>query len=122
MHRDRESDSRVSLAEAQEAILAGTFARHTPHTIVTRGDLERELAVTHARGFAIDNEEMEEGVRCLAVPVFDRHSEVVGAISVSGPTSRMTLERVEKFVPLVRKIAGDFSRQLGCETSEASAS
>jgi IclR family acetate operon transcriptional repressor len=105
----------------QEAVLAGTFPRHTPHTIVTRADLERELAAIRARGYAIDNEEMEEGVRCLAVPVFDRRGDVTGAISVSGPTSRMTLERVEGFVPLARSIAADLSRQLGHEAGEVSA-
>lgn len=105
--------------QQQEAVLNGPLPRHTQHTLATRADLERELGAIHARGYAVDNEEMEEGVRCLAVPVFDRRNEVVGALSVSGPTSRMTVERVEGFVPLVRSIAGQLSRQLGYETAEA---
>jgi IclR family acetate operon transcriptional repressor len=105
----------------QEAILAGPFQRYTQHTLVVREDLERELAAIRARGYAVDNEEMEEGVRCLAVPVFDRRGDVTGAISVSGPTSRMTAARVEGFVPLVRSIADQLSRQLGYEPGEVSA-
>jgi IclR family acetate operon transcriptional repressor len=99
-----------------EPVLGASLRRHTARTIVTRAALEAELASIRKAGFSIDNEEMEEGVRCLAVPVFDRRRECVGAMSVSGPTTRMTSERVEKLAPAVRQIADDLSRQLGFET------
>jgi DNA-binding IclR family transcriptional regulator len=96
-------------------ILQGPFKRYTPHTLVNRAAIEKELAQIRRLGYSVDNEEMEEGVRCLAVPIFDRRRQVIGALSVSGPTTRMTLERVEKLAPNVRAIAGELSRQLGFE-------
>ena len=98
-----------------EPVLNAPMRRYTPRTLVTRAALEAELAAIRKRGYSVDNEEMEEGVRCLAVPVFDRRKDCVGAISVSGPTTRMTVERVEKLAPTARQIAHELSRQLGFE-------
>jgi IclR family acetate operon transcriptional repressor len=101
-----------------EPVLAGPMHRYTARTIVTRAELEAELDTIRRRGYSIDNEEMEEGVRCLAVPVFDRRRECVGAMSVSGPTTRMTSDRVEKLALSARTIADELSRQLGYEGEE----
>jgi DNA-binding IclR family transcriptional regulator len=102
--------------EFAEPVLAGPMRRYTARTLVTRSALERELELIRRSGYSVDNEEMEEGVRCLAVPVYDRKNRCVGAMSVSGPTSRMTTERVERLAPVVRQIADELSRQLGFET------
>ncbi len=99
-----------------EPVLAGPMRRYTARTLVTRPAVERELALIRQNGYSVDNEEMEEGVRCLAVPVFDRKNQCVGAMSVSGPTSRMTSERVERLAPTMRQIADELSRQLGFKT------
>lgn len=96
-----------------EGALQGPFVPHTPHTLTTRDAIERELAHIRRAGYSVDNEEMEEGVRCLAVPIFDRRRMVIAAMSVSGPTSRMTTERVEKLAPIVRNVADELSRQFG---------
>jgi IclR family acetate operon transcriptional repressor len=104
--------------EFAEPILAAPMRRYTQRTIVTREGLEFELATIRKRGYSIDDEEMEEGVRCLAVPVFDRRADCVGAVSVSGPTTRMTAERVAKLAPTACTIADELSRQLGYESTE----
>ena len=65
----------------------------TPHTITTREALLEELAICRQRGFAMDNEEIELGMRCLAAPVYDIHHHVIATISTSGPVSRMSRER-----------------------------
>jgi len=96
-----------------EPILNSQMRRYTAKTITTRPALEAELAEIRSRGYSIDNEEMEDGVRCLAVPVYDRRHECVGAMSVSGPTTRMTMERVNKLAPTALTIADELSRQLG---------
>ncbi|GAB3668154.1 IclR family transcriptional regulator [Halopiger thermotolerans] len=60
----------------------------TPQTITSRDELDAELERTRERGFAVDDEERLEGLRCIAAPIrFD--SDVIGAISVSGPTARI---------------------------------
>jgi IclR family acetate operon transcriptional repressor len=102
--------------EAVEPVLAAPMRRYTNKTIVGRAALEAELAIVKKNGFSVDNEEMEDGVRCLAVPIFDRRRECVGAMSVSGPTTRMTTERVEKLAITARAIADELSRQLGFES------
>jgi IclR family transcriptional regulator, acetate operon repressor len=102
-------------SEFVASALGGPFRRFTPRTLTSPAAVERELAHVRRLGYAVDNEEMEEGVRCLAVPIFGRRGEVAGAMSVSGPTTRMTPERVGQLGPAARRIADELSRQLGFE-------
>jgi IclR family transcriptional regulator, acetate operon repressor len=94
-------------------VLAAPMRRHTSNTIATREALEVELERIRHDGFALDNEEMEEGVRCVAVPVFDRRGEIAAALSVSGPTTRMTLQRAMSIAPVAKGIALELSQALG---------
>ncbi|MCG1003224.1 MULTISPECIES: IclR family transcriptional regulator [Halobacterium] len=66
----------------------------TEHTITDREELHDELDEIRAEGFSYDREERIHGLKCIATPVF-HGEEVAGAISVTGPTSRMSEERVE---------------------------
>jgi len=87
--------------------------RRTPNTITDRGRFLAELATIRARGFSVDNIENEDGIRCVGAPIFDHRRQVVGAISISGPATRMTLERVRRLGPEVRQAAERMSRALG---------
>jgi IclR family acetate operon transcriptional repressor len=88
--------------------------RRTPRTITDRRRLWSELATTRSRGYAIDNVENEEGVRCVAAPIFDHRGRVAGAVSLSGSTRTVTLARVRRSLgPLVRQAAGRISRAVG---------
>src|SRR5471030_3156075 len=81
------------------AILARTgMPAQTEHTITSPDALVAELALVRERGYAIDDAEQEPGVRCVAVPVPSRLPGNA-AISVSGPSSRVTTERVAQIVP-----------------------
>ncbi len=83
------------------AILARTgMPAQTEHTITSPEELIAELAVIRARGYAIDDAEQEDGVRCVAVPVPSRLPGNAG-ISVSGPSSRLTAERVAQIAPVL---------------------
>jgi DNA-binding IclR family transcriptional regulator len=67
-------------------------------------------------GFAVDNEEYEPWVRCIAAPVRDYSGKVVASIGLSGPISRFSLERIEhKLAPLVKTAATKLSERLGYE-------
>ncbi|WP_123538642.1 IclR family transcriptional regulator [Halosimplex salinum] len=70
----------------------------TAKTITDRDELETELDDIRERGYAIDNEERVEGVRCVAAPITTDNT-VVGAVSVSAPKSRMNGERFEETIP-----------------------
>ncbi len=67
----------------------------TEATITTIEDLQIELQRVRERGYAIDNMENEPGVRCVGAPIFNHQSQVIAAISVSGPASRITPSQVE---------------------------
>ena len=72
---------------------------------------EGETAIeTYLQSF---DEENEEGVRCIAASLRDYHNEVKYAFSISGPTSRMTRERVEELSVDVRKVQEELSMELG---------
>lgn len=85
----------------------------TAKTLVSPQLLLRELARSRERGFALDDEEREVGVCCVAAPIFDRFGRCIAALSISGPITRMSLERAISLGSLVRHIADTCSGQLG---------
>jgi DNA-binding IclR family transcriptional regulator len=70
------------------------FERFTNHTISTAETLRVEIEKTRRRGYAVDDEELEEGLRCIAVPVLDAQRLPVAAVSVSGPSFRVTAQKL----------------------------
>jgi IclR family acetate operon transcriptional repressor len=71
------------------------------------------LALVAGRGYAVDNEEYEEGLRCIAAPVHDHTGEVAGAIGIAGPTFRVTGARLPALSREVRRAAAELSAALG---------
>ncbi len=97
-----------------EVFTQDTLPQKTSNSISSKSALKEELAAVREKGFALDMEEEEEGVRCVGVPVFDYTLRVVGGISVSGPATRLSKERIEaELAPLVVKGGEDVSRRLG---------
>ena len=70
------------------------FERFTNRTISTVEALRAEIEKTRRRGYAVDDEEFEEGLRCIAVPVLDAQRLPVAAVSVSGPSFRVTAQKL----------------------------
>jgi len=100
------------------AYLAGTtFKPFTRKTLTTAGELKANLRQIALRGYAVDDQEREEGVRCVAAPVRDRAGEVVAAISIAGPSTRVTKERVAELANHVMRAAADVSVGLGFNAS-----
>ena len=89
-------------ARVREIVRRAGLRRQTEHTLVTETDLLAELAVVRARGYALDEQEQEAGVRCVAVPVGPEPMSWM-AVSVSGPVTRMSNELVERAVPLLQE-------------------
>jgi len=91
-----------------------TFARLTPHTLTTARALMEELGAIRERGYAVDREEREVGVQCIAAPVRDHDDRVVAAISIAGPADRMPHQLVgSEFAYQVLQAAEGVSRRLG---------
>jgi len=85
----------------------------TNNTIIEFEKLKEELQRIREKGFAEDNEENELGVRCIGAPIFNSNGDVEGAISISGPTIRVTRDKVEEFAFEIKKYAGLISTELG---------
>jgi len=85
----------------------------TDLSITDEASLVRDLAETRARGFAIDDQERAEGMRCVAAPIFNGFGEPVAGLSVSGPAFRVTIEDATKIGAQVRAAADQVTRAIG---------
>ncbi|MFQ8431813.1 HTH-type transcriptional regulator BhcR [Amaricoccus sp. W119] len=91
--------------ELDRLVGVGPFEAYTPRTITGRAALEADLAAIRARGWAVDDEERTEGMRCVAAPIFNEFREAVAGVSISGPTVRVTPDRAEAIGAAVRAAA-----------------
>jgi DNA-binding IclR family transcriptional regulator len=91
------------------------LTKFTGRTITSLEALREELARVREWGYALDNEECEEGVRCIAVPVFNSLGQVAAAISVSAPLTRMGEERSAGVIKYLKELGLRASRELGWE-------
>jgi IclR family transcriptional regulator, acetate operon repressor len=87
--------------------------RLTERTIVDPDALLADLALIRKRGWSIDDEEQAEGMRCVGSAVYNEHGEVIGAVSVSGPTVRVTDERLGELGPMVKRAAAEITERVG---------
>jgi DNA-binding IclR family transcriptional regulator len=101
------------LDDSRVAEALGTLSRYTPTTITRKGRLREELALVREQGYAVAVDELEEGLTAVAAPLRNAHGDVVASMSVSGPTFRLSDERVEDVVGLLVEAAAEVSRRLG---------
>ncbi len=99
--------------EVRRRFGAGSLPQFTPHTLATVDELCEELARVRARGYATDDEEYTPGIRCIAVPIYDRTGAVVAAMSVSVPTFRFSERLRERALTLLPAAAEEISAALG---------
>ncbi len=108
---------KVLLAFAN-APAAETLASYTVRTITDPAALRHHIEQVKTQGYAIDDEEFEPGVRCIAVPVRDYRGRCVAAIGVSGPTSRLPLEDMRQVAQTVQAIGQSLSDRLSFKPTE----
>ncbi|WP_027833889.1 IclR family transcriptional regulator [Maritalea myrionectae] len=89
------------------------FPRLTDKTILDLPAFENELETVKNQGFAVDDEEQSLGLRCIAAPVFNEFAEPVCALSISGPTVRVTQERTAELAEMVINAAHRVTTKLG---------
>lgn len=99
--------------ERDRLVAAAELVARTESTITDRARLSRELEAVRARGWAVDDEEFDYGLVCLAAPVFGRDGEVTAAMSVSGPAQRLPRPAWPAVAERVREAALDVSRRIG---------
>ena len=98
-----------------DAALPADLPRYTEHTLTTREALVAEIVASRRRGYAVDDEEHAVGLRCVAGAIHDEQGRPWAALSLAGPTSRFTRERIDALGALVRDTAREVSLALGGE-------
>lgn len=105
--------------EVEEVIKAKGLPKRTENTITSADRLFEELAKIKDSGYAIDDIENEEGIRCVAAPILNYNGDTVAAVSISGPTLRVTKERLPELIHLLKNYTFNISKELGYETVNA---
>jgi DNA-binding IclR family transcriptional regulator len=90
----------------------------THESISTVSELKTQLQMIRKHGFALDNEELEVGLRCVAAPIFDHQNAVVASLTIAGPASRLRISTIDPYVEKVKAAAAKISLALGAPTSE----
>ncbi|MFO7737757.1 MAG: IclR family transcriptional regulator [Desulfatiglandaceae bacterium] len=91
-----------------------------PNTITSKKMLKQELEKIRNQGYAVDDEELAYGLRCVAAPIFDHTGLPRYSISVAGPAMRFTEKRMQQIQQTVRKVCRELSRRMGDFGSAAS--
>ena len=99
--------------EEREALLSSlNFQSFTPHTLTNLAQLREELEAVRLQGYAVDNEESVLGARCVAAPVLGNNQEALAAISIAGPATRISPDRVPLFAATVKETARKISARI----------
>jgi len=96
---------------------AVTLEAMTPRTITEPQTLRAEIELVRKRGYAVDNQELSLGLRCVGVPIFDYTGRPTYAMSVSAPVSRMSAEKIQAIQTKLRSLCRQISRQIGAPAS-----
>jgi len=100
-------------SDVVDRVTRGGLRARTPQTITDAGKLAKALALVRQRGYAMDDEESEIGMRCIAAPIRNDGGEVVAAVGVAGPVSRLTKKTLASFAPHVIGTAAAISARIG---------
>jgi DNA-binding IclR family transcriptional regulator len=100
--------------EARDDLLdVMSFQPLTPHTIANRTQFEIELETVRRQGYALDNEETLLGARCVGAPILNSRKEPIAAVSIAGPITRVSEDKIPSLVAAVKQAALEVSNYLG---------
>jgi DNA-binding IclR family transcriptional regulator len=108
----------LNYSEAQLLELERKYGlpKYTEHTITSLDALKEEITFIKQQGYAMDNEECEDGVRCIAVPIQDYSGLVIAAISLSAPVTRLDKDKSEEIIRYLKDISIEASKEMGWES------
>jgi IclR family KDG regulon transcriptional repressor len=113
------SVGKVILAHLSDDEISGIVAsqglsERTANTITDLAELKKHLEIVRRKGYAVDDEENEKGIRCVAAPILNESGKIVAAVSISGPTVRLTMNQIQNTLSgKVRETGMKISRELG---------
>lgn len=98
--------------QQEKVIYSQSMKAFTRNTIVDFNKLQEELSLVKKRGYSLDNMEHELGIRCIGVPVYRRDGSLIGAISISGPSPRITDDVIETYADKLKICSEEISKWL----------
>ncbi|MGO9641732.1 MAG: IclR family transcriptional regulator [Candidatus Acidiferrales bacterium] len=102
----------LPLEQREEMLASLTFDRVTSRTITDAARLRKELAKILRLGFALDDQETDLGARCIAAPILDGSGKIMAALSISGPITRISRDKIQSFAKSAKSAAKDISSRL----------
>ena len=99
--------------DVSERLRQSGMPRLTSRTITDPDALLSELAAVRRRGWAIDDQEVSDGLRCVGAAIYNEHGETLAAISIAGPIVRMSDDRVDELGPMVKRAAAEITERVG---------
>ena len=102
-----------SESQLMKLIHSKGLPRFTDNTLCTYESLKMELEKISKQGYAMDDQECEEGIRCIAVPIKDYSGTIIGGISISGSTDQILPEKYESFLDILISASEAISEKLG---------
>jgi len=97
----------------QEQLLAGELETFTEYTMTNKEEIKKQLESIRKQGYAIDDEEIELGLKCVAAPIFDHKGKAIGAISCAAPKMRINEQRLKTVIKGVKQAANQISQSMG---------
>ncbi|MFZ5945707.1 MAG: IclR family transcriptional regulator [Bacillota bacterium] len=98
--------------EELDSLLPQTFPKLTENTITNLADLRKELAVIRQNNYSIDNEEIFEGIRCMATGIWDYNRKVIAGLSITAPAFRFPDVKIPVYEELLKETAAKISKQI----------
>ena len=105
--------AKYSKDELEKVMVGCRFVNYTKNTITDLDALHEELMKVRARGWGMDNEEYEEGHRCIGAPIYDYRGDIIAAVCASGSTKLLAEDRFQEVADYVMKTAAEISRNMG---------
>jgi DNA-binding IclR family transcriptional regulator len=105
--------------ETLNRVIGARLVRFTANTITSEATLRKHLGDVRRRGYAFDDCEGEQGVRCVGAPIFDHTGQAVASISIAGPAYRVDLQHLKGWGPLIRQGGLEISGALGYRNTGA---
>lgn len=99
--------------EIVEEVFKKTVNRYTLHTIIDEKEFRTEIEKVRLQGYAVDLEEWNNGINCIAVPIYNGSDEIIAGISISGPTSIYPMEKILENLPILIEYAHRISARMG---------
>lgn len=99
--------------ELLNEVLPDKMESFTPNTITNKQEFINSLKIIKEKGYILDNEEFSMGLKCVAAPIFNHEGKAIYSISVSGPAVRMTQEKIQESIKLIKAAAKEISHKIG---------